>query len=472
MMIMLQVACLGLIVWVVLSEGGARWFEARTQKMSQVATNPTSDHKIDKIELLVRIGAVGVVLLIAVIGYFVAASVFVFILTGVTFAIFRGALAFLDRAAAMGSREGRLERVLKTPEFRKAPLALFFSAPDLNAPDHVRAWADELDQMGLPWFCMTAEIHHFAYFREQGRLAVRIPNFTTSLYHLPDDLRAILYVNNAQPNRKVIKALPELKHTQLLHGDSDKPPSYSPLTKNYDRVFVAGQMAIDRYSRNDVHIPDDRFRIVGRPQVAAIVPSDAKKRDGDVLQIVYMPTWRGFFEDTQFSSLDRADQILETIMELPEKSHVIFKPHPLSYKDPDWPVFKKRIDTALAKRAASGSTGEISPSELTPFDLYNRADVLICDISSVMIDFLYANKPLLTVLPQRFKPEDRANFPSLEACYNVSSDLQNLQAQLEAAVGEDPLEDERARVRAEAFGDLDQEPGAAFKAACQGLVED
>jgi len=288
---------------------------------------------------------------------------------------------------------------------------------------------------------------------------------------LPKSLKAVLFANNTQQNRQIMKKMPELRHVQMLHGDSDKPPSYSPLTKNYDRVFVAGQMAIDRYSRNGVHIPKDRFRIVGRPQVAAIIPSETKAPDGDVLQIVYMPTWRGFFEDTQFSSLDRADRIIETIMALPKKSHVIFKPHPLSYKDPEWPEFKKRIDAVLAKRSASGSTGEFGSAEQAPFDLYNHADVLICDISSVMIDFLYANKPLVTVLPQRFKPEDRSNFPSLEACYNVSSDLNNLQTELEAAIGADPLVGERERVRASAFGDLDQPPGAAFQAACQELIE-
>ena len=451
----------------------ARRMERQISDNTSVATISGTDHEIDKTGQLVRHCTVGVSIVFLLFAYFLSASAVIALVIVGLFAWLRRGLTLLEQTTADASRLARLSKALKDPNLSNAKLAMFFSAVDLPTPDHVNAWESEIDALDVPWLILTSEHHHFSALKAAGRNnAVFLPNLTSALQGLPGGLRAVLYANNAQKNRCVLRSLPNLQHVQILHGDSDKPPSYSPLTKNYDRVFVSGQMAIERYVRNGVHIPEDRFRIVGRPQVKAIVPADTKTATDDVLQIVYMPTWRGFYEDTQFSSLDRADKILEAVMALQQKVHVIFKPHPLSYKDPDWPLIEKRIDNILAERLTSWVTGEFSSPEHRPFDLYNRADILICDISSVMIDFLYANKPLITVLPHGFKSEDRANFPSLEACYNLSSDLQNLQSELSAAVGPDPLQGERARIRASAFGDLDKPPGAAFQAACEELIQD
>lgn len=450
----------------------AIWWEGRTRRDTQVTTDPASDHHLDKVARTTRLGALAGTSVLLVGAFAAQAPAAVFALIVLIFAFLRGTLAQLDRIAAQASREARLVTALKGGSFGKAQMALFFSATDLAKPDHVYTWQNELDQVGEPWYCITVEPQHFRALRQEGRTpAILLLNLELGPHLLPAGLKVLYFVNNAQKNRMVLKARPDLTHVQLLHGDSDKPPSYSPLTKNFDVVFVAGQMAIDRYSRNGVHIPEDRFRIVGRPQVAAIETKDPDATSsGAPRTIVYMPTWRGFFEDTQFSSLDRADAVIRAVMALPEKVHLIFKPHPLSYKDPDWPAFKASITAALGAKSAAGSTGEISEGAAAPFDLYNQADLLICDISSVMIDFLYSNKPFLTVLPKAFKEADRANTPSLAASYEVASDLENLEAQLAASLGEDPLAAQRSDVRTQAFGDLDQAPGAAFREACLALL--
>lgn len=448
----------------------AKLTERRTCETTRVATITGTDHQIDKMGQMARLGAFGLCFVFLLTAYFASEPKLIVPAVVVIFALSRGALTLLDQAAAKASCSARLKRASQNPTISQAKLAMFFSAVDLQTPDHVTAWEAEIDAIGVPWLILTPEPHHFKALRAAGRNNVLcLPNLTTALQHLPDGLRAMLYANNAQKNRAVLRSLPGMKHVQILHGDSDKPPSYSPLTKNYDQVFVAGQMAIDRYVHNDVYIPKERFRIVGRPQVAAIAPrrADPVKRP----QIVYMPTWRGFFEDTQFSSLDRADQIIETVLSLSQSADLLFKPHPLSYKDPQWPAFEKRISAVLSATHTTGANGQFSPKDLTPFDLYNRADLLICDISSVMIDFLYADKPFTTILPQGFKVEHRANFPSLAASYEVKADLSDLEPQLEAALGTDPIAAARRQVRASAFGDLDQPPGAAFQAACRALIE-
>ena len=52
----------------------------------------------------------------------------------------------------------------------------------------------------------------------------------------------------------------QLTHIQLLHGDSDKASSFNPVTAMFDRIFVAGQAAIDRYAANGVLIPRGEVR--------------------------------------------------------------------------------------------------------------------------------------------------------------------------------------------------------------------
>lgn len=363
---------------------------------------------------------------------------------------------------ATATRNQRYLRAMSEPKIATAQLAFHFSAVDLLHPDHVTAWEAALTETGLGWFVILRERHHLEAFRATGRApAIYASSLTELANSLPQKARGVLYANNAQKNRKMLATFPRLTHVQLLHGDSDKPPSFSPLTKNYDRVFVAGQMAIDRYARHGVHIPKERFRIVGRPQVQALCAPELRAGTAR-RQVLYMPTWRGFFEDTQLSSLDRAARI---VAQLPKGVDLRFKPHPMSYKDPQWPAFDRAIRTALA---ANG--GQYCDAATPVFDLYNAADVLITDISSVMIDFLYTGKPFLTILPDRFEAQKAGDYPSLAAAYQVQPDLSDLAAQLELALGDDPMKPARAKVKAYAFGDIDQPPGAAFRAACHELL--
>ena len=69
--------------------------------------------------------------------------------------------------------------------------------------------------------------------------------------------RSIFYVNNCTRNTHMVR-YKDLTHIQLLHGDSDKPPSFSPVSQMYDLLFVAGQAAIDRYYVNGVYIPKEK----------------------------------------------------------------------------------------------------------------------------------------------------------------------------------------------------------------------
>jgi hypothetical protein len=82
------------------------------------------------------------------------------------------------------------------------------------------------------------EQKHLASFRTSAKTpGVFIPQTEMFRSSLPESAELVFYANNGQQNRRMIAENPGRKHIQLLHGDSDKSPSYSPLTKNYDYVL-------------------------------------------------------------------------------------------------------------------------------------------------------------------------------------------------------------------------------------------
>lgn len=461
-----------LIILVLLTELVARLYETRQIAQTRVSTLSETDYSIPPLGKSLAAGGLVAALITMAAGLFWPVPPVGGLAVLALFVVLRATLSGQVVAAARVSMPARLREAITHPEIRKARIAFYFSAPDLEQPEHVRIWVDEINELNTPWFVILREPHNLKAFDEANLpTAVLVPDDTALGTCLPPQTRVVFYANNGQKNRKMMTFHPDVLHIQLLHGDSDKPPSYSPLTQNYDLVFVAGQMGIDRYAQNGVHIPKEKFRIIGRPQVRGIsdTPRDAA---AGLRKIIYMPTWRGFFKDTQFSSLDRASAIIETVLATNERLELHFKPHPLSYKDPIWPQFKRDIQAALARKRPNGNLGVFREDGTSPFDLYNEADLLITDISSVMIDFLYSGKPFLVVQPSGFDAADAPRFPSLAASYQVLATLENLPAQLEAAMVDDPLDAKREDIRAYAFGDYGRPPGEAFRETCIALLND
>ncbi len=442
--------------------------DIRAIKRHSVSTVSLSDYRLSWTQIGVSWAALIVTVALLVILAAMEASALTGIAVVAIFGLIRGAMTMQTEAAARVSKSVRLAEALDAPEIANACFAFYFSGVGYKNPLHFYMWEDYMQPTGKTLLLVLRERKHFVQIKNIGHttaILVKDKIMLEMFASYAQNISAIFYANNSIYNTAVIKSLPEKLHVQLLHGDSDKPPSYSPLVKNYDLVFVAGQMAIDRYALNGVDIPAERFRIVGRPQVAAIKPVRVRTPETP-LEIGYMPTWRGFYEDTQFSSLDRAAQIIKTIHNVLPNARITFKPHPLSDKDPLWPRFKHEVSSALS------SVGAFASDDATPFDLYNQSDILITDISSVMLDFLYSGKPFLVVQPECFDPSETRCFPSLAASYQVTPGLENLAEMLSLATTDDPLHEQRVKTQYAAFGDFDRPPGDAFRDACFALLKD
>lgn len=389
------------------------------------------------------------------------------ILCGAIYAALRAFQSKLLTVLGKRTAPTRYLQALKTPLIAQARYALYFSEPRLLTPFQVTMWLDPLLSLQEPFVILLKERKHLKHFPKSDLYEVLIVSELPATFpFLPPRTEVVFYVNNSMVNLNVIKANPDVAHVQLLHGDSDKPPSFNPMSAAYDHLFVAGEMAIDRYARNGVTIPREKFRIVGRPQLSLPEPSTDEARRKTV---VYMTTWAGMFEDSNFCSLPQAHEILRNTFSAGQDLDVVFKPHPVSYRDPSWPKVQANIDK-VSQSLPNGITFRMAAHDEDPLSLYTQADVLITDISSTVIDYLYTGKPYIVTNPREYSPEFLEAFPSVDGGHLIAPDGQDIANALTDCLGKDSLKAKRLKLRNYAFGDYGKPQGQAFRQACRALL--
>jgi hypothetical protein len=361
-----------------------------------------------------------------------------------------------DRLAWVGRELGRHE-----PAF-----LVHFSSPR-GMTYQVIMWLSHLERVGQPFVVVVREEHHLAEVAAATRAPVVLATTIRALEQtIVPTVRAVVYVNNGMKNTHALR-FNQLCHIQLLHGDSDKAASYNPVTAIFDRVYVAGQAGIDRYQAHGVDIPADRFRIVGRPQLAPIAVGP-RRTTPPTTTVLYAPTWTGFYEDANHCSLPVAEQILASL--LARGITVILRAHPYTARNRAAAAHLARAERLLARdRASSGRAhlwGDASARDLSLVDCINRADALIADVSSVVTDFLYSGRPFAITDMADDGPSFPAAFPMARIGYVIDPRLANLEHSLDLLLGTDPMAEQRLRARAYYLGDIPAESyDEAFVAA-------
>jgi hypothetical protein len=263
--------------------------------------------------------------------------------------------------------------------------------------------------------------------------------------------------------------IPGPMHCFIGHGDSDKVGSFSPLNRMYDEIWVAGRAAIDRYAAVDEGIDLAAIRAVGRPQLADIRRARTREAGDDRLVVLYAPTWEGFFDEADYSSVAAmGEKIARGVIE--SGAALLFKPHPLTgHRIPEAGRARRAIEELVTRTGNGSRVVENQPDAL--YGAFNEADVLISDISSVITDFLASRKPYL-VTNRRDVPdaEFRALFPSAGASELLGSDVAVLPRALAEAAGADPRRASRDALAEYLLG-AEVDPMQAFLAEVDGFVE-
>jgi hypothetical protein len=335
-------------------------------------------------------------------------------------------------------------------------------------------WAPYLDRIGRRYVVLVRERHTLLQLTQQPISApVVLCNSIAKLEaSVVDSLHAAFYVNNGMKNTHLVR-FGHLYHVQLLHGDSDKPPSYSPVTALYDKVFVAGQAGRDRYTLHGVSIPDEKFAIVGRPQVEEIETVAAQAARTGAPVVLYAPTWRGQYEDSDFCSLPNAVPIFEALVAA--GARVISRPHPFSVSDPESAAQIEQAEQVLARDNSRRAVGHLfgeAANELTLVESFNLSDALVSDVSSVVTDYLFSGKPFAVSDMLDEGPTFVRTFPLASAAYVIPRSTAGLTETLAQMLGQDPLADQRREMRRYYLGDFPTEGYAeAFVVAARAVLD-
>lgn len=361
-------------------------------------------------------------------------------------------LALVRRRFTPSAAGSPVSRALRrhSPEF-----LLYFSAPP-GSEYQVTMWLPYLERIGRPFLVMLREPEFLpAISAATSAPVVVCPTLKSVDEAIVPSLTVAFYVNHGAKNSHCIR-FGQLTHIQLHHGDSDKAPSANPVSAIFDKIFVAGQAAIDRYARAGVVIPRAKFAIVGRPQVESIEVSRDRIADLPTKTVLYTPTWTGHYADANYCSLPVGETLVRQL--LARGVTVILRAHPYTSQNPESARQLSRIEELLsADRAKTGRQhvwGAAASRELSLVDCVNRSDALVSDVSGVISDYLYSGKPYAVTdmvgSGERFTEE----FPLARAGYVLHRDLANVGPVLDLLLDADPLTETRWQTRTRYLGDF------------------
>lgn len=288
------------------------------------------------------------------------------------------------------------------------------------------------------------------------------------------DVKVVLYVNHASQNFAMLR-FPWLAHVYLSHGDSDKGVSVSNQVKAYDFCLVAGQAAIDRL-HNSLLFEDLTHRLlpIGRPELDAVGTAGPGPLEGRRARVLYAPTWEGGQPSMEYGSAATHGEALVRALVSDGGFSVSYRPHPLSgFRDPEYGAadraVRELITEAQAVDPAAGHTVDTTSSLL---DSFATADLLVCDVSSVAIDWLATGRPLVVTRPPG--PEvETARTRLLDVVPRLDvADLPTVTGLVRMQLEDDPSREARRALVDYYLGDT--APGAAtrrFLDACSHVIE-
>lgn len=196
---------------------------------------------------------------------------------------------------------------------------------------------------------------------------------------------------------------------------------------------------------------------------------------------MYAPTWEGENDANNYTSVDRfGPQIVEAVLRIPG-ARLIYKPHPRveTSKDPEMVEANARI-LELIEAANSPIVDETLQHQVLMqgdiLGMFDTVDLLITDISSVGLDFLYLhpNKPLVLTDRRNDSETLNAEAPISRATPLINeSTIDRVESLISEMLNHDSSVEVRHELRRHYFGD--GEPGSSsvlFTEAVSRLIAD
>jgi hypothetical protein len=272
------------------------------------------------------------------------------------------------------------------------------------------------------------------------------------------DAKVVLYCNNSVLNFESLLDS-RMLHVHVNHGESDKQSMASNNAKAYDRVFVAGDAAVDRYVTGLLDFDASRLVRVGRPQLD--LPRTPLLAPSTRRTVLYAPTWEGDADYNDYTSVDTlGEAIVRAILEVPDV-RVVYKPHPKvttsltpAIADAHLAIMGL-VEEAARLDPTAGHTQVLTGDILA---VMPGCDAMVTDVSSVGLDWLYlhTDKPILLTDPHGDLEALHHQAP-VSRCADVvgADDVRDLASLLDARLTHDEHHLARVAMRHHYFDDLD-----------------
>ena len=333
------------------------------------------------------------------------------------------------RLLAVGSRAEGIVRLRTALDAYAPEVVIFVSAP-ASGTYALNVWIQTANAFASRTLIVLKEAVHLANMEPSNIPVVFAGRARDVEFLTVSSVKVVLHPTTANRVFEIMR-LRGLLQVFIGHGDSDKVSSYNPYSKVFDEIWVSGPAGIDRYTALSEGFRPEQFVTVGRPQLAEIATVAADGSTDVTLPrptVLYAPTWEGFLEQSNYSSLaSMGVAMVSAMLAMPNPPRILFKPHPSSgHRRADMREAQEEIGRLLREAASDHQVFETGTVSL--YAAFNSADVMITDISSVLTDFLASHKPYVVTNPRNEPLADfLAAFPSSDAGGIIDTDLTSQQ---------------------------------------------
>ncbi|SFC32585.1 CDP-Glycerol:Poly(glycerophosphate) glycerophosphotransferase [Kushneria avicenniae] len=332
-----------------------------------------------------------------------------------------------------------------------------------NVAYQINQWLPVLEKMPFQIVIVLREKHI-----HRSMLPTSLPVFFAKtlreLEHFETaGIKTVLYPANPQKNAQFLR-LHTMSHFFINHGESDKAVNQSKMLLAYDKLLVGGPMAERRLRGSGLRLHDGQVVHVGRPQTELRLDKISPHATQTNITVLYAPTWEGFTEDSNYSSVsDFGIALLESLVGS-SNIRVIFKPHPWTGSVNGATARAYQQMQAICAKHDFQHAG----SDHDLYDLMNQSDILISDVSSVMNEYLYTEKPIIMTNTRHLDEKMlHEQFPSSCAAYILSTGEAGLSL-LQRIDSHDSMVDRRRQVCNDSLGDF---PGGSLERFSEVIMQ-
>jgi hypothetical protein len=353
----------------------------------------------------------------------------------------------------------------KTKKYLQLKISLYFFG-GLAEVYQINQWLETLEELNKtePLCIIVRNINVKNYLNQRTDIPIIYFDTINELLtaYEESNFKVILYINNGMKNFQSLiyhKAL----HIHLNHGESEKASMHSNQCKCYDYTYIVGDAAYDRYKRHIINMKLATYIKIGRPQFDYI--KKVEKQFNRTV-ILYAPTDESTHIAMRYTSIERIGlQIVDTILSNPNYQ-LVYRPHPSTGKNSK---IISKINTQIIEKVNQAENGTVE-NNLNAIDLLSVVDLAIFDNSSLIIDFLYFNRPMFAT--NMFIPEyhDTKPFKMLKSCIMLDeTNIENLQQLIIEQLKRDPLKKNREKIREYYLGNYKK--GESTKLFIQNILE-